>query len=128
MGFRLYILSPFIKNERKEICFGKLYGYLDKSFHSYSLEYLISINFFEDYELEEYDQDPYNAAVLFFDSLTYGEFKIEYKYFLRFISLYISDRAQRFKEFSISDYIDDYKYLSDLDGLSDNEIITLNWG
>lgn len=131
MGFRLYIKSPFIKNEHKEICFGKLYGYLedcDDSFHSYSLDYLLSIDFFEDYDLEDYDKDPYKAAVLIFDCMTYGEFEIEYKYFLRFISLYISDRAQRFKEFSIDDYIDDYKYLADLNGLSDNEIITLYWG
>ena len=86
MGFRLYIRCPFINNERKEICFGKLYGYLDGSFHSYSLDYLLSINFFDDYDLEEYDEDPYNAAVLIFDSMLSGEFEIEYKYFLRFIS------------------------------------------
>lgn len=127
MGFRLYIKSPFIKNEHKEICFGKLYGYLDGSFHSYSLEYLITLGLFEDDDLQDYDEDPYNAAVNFFDCMIRGEYEIKYKDFLRFISLYISDRAQRFTEFTIEDYIDDYRELKDLEGLSDNEIITLYW-
>ena len=127
MGFRLYVRSPHIKNEYKEICMGKLYGYVDDEFHLYSIDYLLSIDFFEDDDLKEYHEDPYRAADLFFDCLTSGEFEIEYKHFLRFISLYISDRAQRFKYYSISDYIEDYKALSDLNGLPDTEIITLVW-
>ena len=127
MGFRLYVRSPFIKNEYKELCFGKLYGYVDDEIHLYSIDYLLSIDFFEDEDLAEYNDDPYKAAIRFFDCLTMGEFKIEYKHFLRFISLYISDLAQRYKNYVIEDYIENYKAMSDLNGLPDYEIITLIW-
>lgn len=127
MGFRLYVKSPFIKNEYKELCFGKLYGYIDEELHLYSIDYLLSIDFFKDDDLESYNADPYKAAILFFDCLQGGDFEIEYKHFLRFISLYISDRAQRFNNFLIEDYIDEYKALSDLNGLPEYEIITLSW-
>ena len=133
MGFRLYIQSPFINNELNEICFGKLYGYIEKDFHCFSLDYLLSLDFFDEEDLEDYGEDPYLAAINYFDSLTYGSYEIEYKNFCRFISLYISDRAQYISNksdnytYKIEEYLDDFKCLKDLFGLSDNEKITLTW-
>lgn len=105
MGFRLYI-----KQNGHEFCMGKLYGYTNK--HLYSLDYLISLGYFEE-ELEEYDRDLYptdyeiaNASI---DCTTYWEIKMQYPQFLRFISLYLSDRYEHIgaNNYLLSDFIDE---------------------
>lgn len=88
MGFRLYI-----NQNGHEFCMGKLYGYTDK--HLYSLDYLISLGYFDEM-LEDYDRDLYTTnyeiAIASIDCTTYMEIEMQYPEFLRFISLYISDR------------------------------------
>lgn len=128
MGFRLYIQSPFIDNEYHEICMGKLFGYLDDDIHSYALDYLISNNYIDSEDLEGfYSDDDYKAATVFFDCTLSLTIEIKYKDFLRFISLYISDRSLRFTDFNIDDYIDDFEGLKAINISDPNTVIKLHW-
>lgn len=127
MGFRLYIQSPFIENENHEICMGKLFGYLD-NIHSYALDYLISIDCIDSEDLEDIlVDDKYKAATVFFDSLLSYTIEIKYKDFMRFISLYISDRSLRFTDFDSDDFIDDFEALKPINISDPETVIKLHW-
>lgn len=127
MGFRLYIQSPFIDNEYHEICMGKLFGYLD-NIHSYALDYLISENYIDSEDLEGVlDDDKYKAATVFFDSLLSFTIEIKYKDFLRFISLYISDRSLRFTDFYIDDFVEEFERLKAIKISDPETTIKLHW-
>lgn len=127
MGFRLYIQSPFIDNENHEICMGKLFGYLD-NIHSYALDYLLSIDCIDSEDLEGiFANDNYEAATIFFDSLLSYTIEIKYKDFLRFISLYISDRFMRFTDFYIDDFVEEFERLKVINISDPDTKIKLHW-
>lgn len=127
MGFRLYIQSPFIDNENHEICMGKLFGYLD-NIHSYALDYLLSIDCIDSEDLEGiFANDNYEAATIFFESLLSYTIEIKYKDFLRFISLYISDRSLRFTDFNIDDFAEEFEGLKVINISDPDTKIKLHW-
>ena len=67
------------------------------------------------------------AATVFFDSTLSFTIEIKYKDFLRFISLYISDRSTRFTDFNIDDYIDDFEALKAIKISDPETTIKLHW-
>lgn len=122
MGFRLYV-----NQNGHEFCMGKLYGYTDK--HLYSLDYLISLGYFEE-ELEEYDRDlyptDYEIAMASIDCTTYWEIEMQYPEFLRFISLYLSDRYEHLglDKYLLSCLINDLEYFK---VFANGMPVKLNW-
>ena len=106
---------------------GKLFGYLD-NMHSYALDYLISNNYIDSEDLEcILSDDVYHAATVFFESTLSFTIEIKYKDFLRFISLYISDRSMRFTDFNIDDFVEEFERLKTIN-ISDPETkIKLFW-
>lgn len=120
MGFRLYV--------NDDICFGKLYGYTDNSTHLYSIDYLLSISFFDDDDLNEYKsfcESDYESAITYFNCISYGEFEMSYTEFIRYISLYISDYSTRWLDnWIIPDYIDAYNAIKNL---PKNKPVKLTW-
>lgn len=92
MGLRLYVTT----SEEKDKCFGKLFGYASKSKHLYSLDYLIEIDAFKDWQ----DQFPLFKTKIYDDMFDYfscvqasPEIYLTPEQFNRFILLYRSDQS-----------------------------------
>ena len=89
MGFRLWI--------NNDICLGKLYGY-DQDFHMLSIDYLLSIGFFDEDIEDDYmwcDSDYEKVNTMFY-CCTYIEYEMEYDTFMIFFGYYIADLMQKF--------------------------------
>lgn len=91
MGLVLYVSTPEEKDKR----FGKLFGYVRKSEHLYSLDYLIEINAFKDWQknLSVWETTSYEDMMELFNySETTDEIYLTPEQYNRFILLYRSDQ------------------------------------
>lgn len=91
MGLVLYVSTPEEKDKR----FGKLFGYVRKSEHLYSLDYLIEINAFKDWQknLSVWETTSYEDMMELFNySGTTDEIYLTPEQYNRFILLYRSDQ------------------------------------
>ena len=94
MGLRLYVTT----SEEKDKCFGKLFGYAGDVTHLYSLEYLIEIDVFKDWQenLSIWDTTSYeDMAEYFVCSQATDDIYLTPEQYNRFILLYRSDQLNR---------------------------------
>lgn len=95
MGLRLYVTT----SEEKDKCFGKLFGYAgDAGTHLYSLDYLIEIDAFKDWQenLSIWDTTSYDDMMeLFVCSGSTDDIYLTSEQYNRFILLYRSDQLNR---------------------------------
>lgn len=91
MGLVLYVSTPEEKDKR----FGKLFGYVRESEHLYSLDYLIEVDAFKDWQknLSVWETTSYEDMVELFNySGTTDEIYLTPEQYNRFILLYRSDQ------------------------------------
>lgn len=124
MGLCLYVSTP---EEEKDRCFGKLFGYADEDEHLYSLDYLIEIDAFKDWQknLTAWETTSYEDMVnLFGYSQSTDEIYLTPRQYNRFIVLYHSDRLNsgRIEPEDIPDLISKAIYKGKA------EKIKLKWG
>lgn len=122
MGLRLYVNT----SEEKAKCLGKLFGYADESKHLYSLDYLIEIDAFKDWQknLTAWKTTSYEDMMnLFCYSESTDAIYLTPRQYNRFILLYHSDRLNtgRIEPEGISDLIDKAIYKGE------DENIKLEW-
>lgn len=95
MGLRLYVTT----SEEKDKCFGKLFGYPgDAETHFYSLDYLIEIDAFKDWQenLSIWDTTSYDDMMQLFNcSQATDDIYLTPEQYNRFILLYRSDQLSR---------------------------------
>ena len=92
MGFRLYVTT----SEEKDQCFGKLFGYAGADTHLYSLDYLIEIDAFKDWQenFSIWDTTSYEDMVEFFVcAQATDDIYLTTEQYNRFILLYRSDQV-----------------------------------
>lgn len=91
MGLCLYVSA----SEEKAKCFGKLFGYADEDEHLYSLDYLIEIDAFKDWQknLTAWETTSYDDMVnLFGYAESTDEIYLTPAQYNRFILLYHADQ------------------------------------
>ena len=125
MGFRIYI--------NEHTCLGKVYGYAGDVPHLYSLEYLCSINAFDEWQINNdlwNNRDPGDMRE-YFNCIQWSEdIFLTPEQFMRFICLYISDGYAVWgpEHWSIPDCIDILReVMNDIECEPDKKI-TINWG
>lgn len=95
MGLRLYVTT----SEEKDQCFGKLFGYPgDAETHFYSLDYLIEIDAFKEWQenLSFWDTTSYDDMMQLFNcSQATDDIYLTLEQYNRFILLYRSDQLSR---------------------------------
>lgn len=92
MGFRMYV-SKAEDKENWDNCYGKCYGY-NHGVHLYSLDYLCSINAFEDWDTCDLwnTRDPGDMSEYFSAAQATDAIYLTEEQFRRFIPLYLSDQ------------------------------------
>lgn len=91
MGLCLYVST----SDEKSKCFGKLFGYADEDEHLYSLDYLIEIDAFKDWQknMTFWETTSYEDMTEFFvHTQTTDKIYLTPRQYNRFIMLYLSDR------------------------------------
>lgn len=91
MGLCLYVSTL----DEKSKCFGKLFGYADEDEHLYSLDYLIEIDAFKDWQknMTFWETTSYEDMTEFFvHTQTTDKIYLTPRQYNRFIMLYLSDR------------------------------------
>lgn len=106
MGLCLYVSTL----DEKSKCFGKLFGYADKDEHLYSLDYLIEIDAFKDWQknMTYWETTSYDDMTEFFvHTQTTDKIYLTPRQYNRFIMLYLSDRLNsgRIEREDIADLI-----------------------
>lgn len=91
MGLRLYVTT----SEEKDKCFGKLFGYARQGRHLYSLDYLIEIDAFKDWqESSLFNTKSYDDMIDYFSCVQASdEIYLTPEQYNRFILLYRSDQS-----------------------------------
>ena len=91
MGLRLYVTT----SEEKDKCFGKLFGYASESKHLYSLDYLIEIDAFKEWQNSSlFDTKSYEDMIDYFTCVQASdEIYLTPEQYNRFILLYRSDQS-----------------------------------
>ena len=129
MGFRMYI------NERT--CLGKCYGYAEKRLPLYSLDYLCSINAFDEWMVKEYIdtafynvKDPGDMRQFLDCAQCTEDIYLTPEQFMRFIYLYISDGLAVWgrEHWSIPDCIDILREVMNDIEREPNKKICIHWG
>ena len=91
MGLCLYVSTL----DEKSKSFGKLFGYADEDEHLYSLDYLIEIDAFKDWQknMTFWETTSYEDMTEFFvHAQTTDKIYLTPRQYNRFIMLYLSDR------------------------------------
>ena len=123
MGLRMYI--------NEHTCLGKVYGYAGNNPHLYSIDYLCSINAFDEWDVIFYDRNSSADMIDYFDCTQCTEnIYLTPEQFMRFIYLYISDGYAVWgpEHWSISDCIDILREVMDDIEHEPDKKITIHWG